>query len=66
MTILDAAKKEQAHLLPWFLPDGRRFLYVTTPPTMVYVGSLDSEERTPLLASESMAIYAMDTCFLIR
>ncbi len=58
MTTVDAAKKEQAHSLPWFLPDGRRFLYVTTPPTTVYVGSLDSEERTPLLASESRAIYA--------
>ena len=53
VTTLDAAKKEQAHRWPWFLPDGRRFLYVATPPTTVYVGSLDSEERTPLFASES-------------
>ena len=58
VTTLDAAKKEQAHRWPWFLPDGRRFLYVATPPTTVYVGSLDSEERTPLFASESKAIYA--------
>ena len=53
VTTLDAAKKEQGHRGPWFLPDGRRFLYVATPPTTVYVGSLDSEERTPLFASDS-------------
>ena len=58
VTTLDAAKKEQGHRGPWFLPDGRRFLYVATPPTTVYVGSLDSEERPPLFASESQAIYA--------
>jgi Tol biopolymer transport system component len=58
VTTLDAAKKEQGHRGPWFLPDGRRFLYVATPPITVYVGSLDSEERTPLFASDSQAIYA--------
>jgi Tol biopolymer transport system component len=58
VTTLDAAKKEQGHRGPWFLPDGRRFLYVATPQTTIYVGSLDSEERTPLFASESQAIYA--------
>ncbi len=58
VTTLDAAKKEKAHRWPWFLPDGRRFLYVATPPTTIYVGSLDAPERTPLFASESQAIYA--------
>jgi Tol biopolymer transport system component len=58
VTTLDAAKKEQSHRWPWFLPDGRRFLYMATPQTTVYVGSLDAEERTPLLASESKVIYA--------
>ena len=66
MTTLDAAKKEQAHLWPWFLPDGRRFLYMATPPTTVYVGSLDSEERTPLFASDSKAIYADRYLLFIR
>ncbi len=50
VTTLDVARKEQAHRWPWFLPDGRRFLYVATPPATVYVGSLDSDERTPLFA----------------
>jgi serine/threonine protein kinase len=58
VTTLDAVKKEQSHRWPWFLPDGRHFLYVATAPNTVYVGSLDSEERTPLLASESKAVYA--------
>ena len=66
VTTLDGAKKEQSHRVPWFLPDGRRFLYVATPPTTVYVGSLDAEERTPLLASESQAIYADRYLLFVR
>ena len=66
VTTLDGAKKEPSHRWPWFLPDGRRFLYVATPPTTVYVGSLDPEERTPLLASESKAIYAEGYLLFMR
>ena len=47
---------------PYFLPDGRHFLYLawSIQPSnrAVYVGSLDSMERTRLLAVESMAAYA--------
>jgi Tol biopolymer transport system component len=66
VTTLDAAKKERAHLSPWFLPDGRRFLYVAMAPTTVYVGSLDAAERIPLLASDSKAIYADGYLLFIR
>ena len=50
---------------PWalaFLPDGRRFLYFAASSqqaeSAVYVGSLDSSERTRLFASEARAVYA--------
>jgi eukaryotic-like serine/threonine-protein kinase len=51
---------------PWFLPDGRHFLYATTAPTKIYVGSLDSQERVELLASDSKAIYAARHLLFVR
>ena len=29
VTTLDAGAKETSHTLPWFLPDGRRLLFLT-------------------------------------
>jgi hypothetical protein len=59
---LDASLGETEHLAPYFLPDGRRFLYLAvssdTKNSAVYVGSLDSAERTRLFDSESKAVYA--------
>jgi hypothetical protein len=31
LTTLDAEKKEGAHIWPQFLPDGRHFIYISTP-----------------------------------
>jgi len=51
LTTLDSSRSEIQHVLPWFLPDGRHFIYVrrsSTPENSgVYVGSLDarSEEQ---------------------
>jgi Tol biopolymer transport system component len=49
---------QSGHRRPYFLPDGRHFLYRTlgTSPGIV-VGSLDSDEATPLLPSDAQAIY---------
>src|SRR4029453_18169956 len=58
VTPLNSGGKEVSEMWPWFLPDGRHFLYATTAPTKIYVGSLDSQERVELLASDSKAIYA--------
>jgi Tol biopolymer transport system component len=62
ITELDASRQETEHLAPDFLPDGRRyvFLAVSSQPgeSAIYVGSLDSKERTRLFASESRAVYA--------
>jgi serine/threonine protein kinase len=43
------AKEENGHGRPRFLPDGRHFFYSTYGVIKVYVGSLDSPERTLLL-----------------
>src|SRR5262249_3801933 len=52
VTSLDTKAGETAHVYPFFLPDGRHFLYLSQAsggvPHGVYIGSLDSAERTRL------------------
>jgi hypothetical protein len=68
VTALDSSQRETAHLWPFFLPDGRHFLYLAWSTQIsnraVWVGSLDSKEKKRLLATESMAVYA-DPGYLI-
>ena len=49
ITQLDQSRQEVSHRHPYFLPDGRHFLYVAPTAgredTRIYVGSLDSKER---------------------
>ena len=57
------APGERAHVWPYFLPDGRHFLYravgLSRERSATYIGSLDSTETTRILdASASAAIYA--------
>src|SRR5208282_4794376 len=59
VTSLDAARQETFHASPFFLPDGRHFLYLrisSTPENSgVFVGSLDwkpaEQPRKPLVAT---------------
>ena len=57
VTHLDPMKNEARHMLPQFLPGGRRFLYVAAADRMgysvLYAASLDSPERTALMNVES-------------
>ena len=61
ITSLDQSQQETEHLAPYFLPDGHHYLYlaVSSQPaaSAIYVGLLDSKERTRLFASDSRAIY---------
>jgi serine/threonine protein kinase/Tol biopolymer transport system component len=65
-TTLDEAAGETQHWAPFFLPDGRHFLFFAAgsrdrgpdDPNGVYVGSLDSNERTQILPGGSNAKYA--------
>jgi Tol biopolymer transport system component len=47
LTVLDSTRKEEFHMLPTFLPDGRHFVYLRIAPgaaenSGVFVGTLDS------------------------
>jgi eukaryotic-like serine/threonine-protein kinase len=57
----------ESHSAPFFLPDGRHFLYFAVPSRTVYVGSLDSKSTTPLtLAADTGAIYAGGYLLFVR
>jgi Tol biopolymer transport system component len=62
VTALAPALAETSHTFPWFLPDGRHFLYtaVSTDPekNALYVGDLDSKSRRRILAANSQATYS--------
>ena len=53
ITTLDRERGELGHQWPWFLPDGRHFVFLVragAPSTPgIYVGSLDSGERVRLI-----------------
>ncbi|MDO8677088.1 MAG: protein kinase [Acidobacteriota bacterium] len=56
VTTLDPAHGETNHLWPQFLPDGRHYLYVVggRDNSGLYVGSMDSKDRTLLLDVERL------------
>lgn len=59
LTSLDPSAGETEHLGPSFLPDGRHFLYTAiSDESALYVGSLDSPQRTRLFAADGKALYA--------
>ncbi len=55
-------KEESGQYWPQFLPDGRRFLYTAWTQEAgrraIFTGSLDSKERTRVMAAEGNASYA--------
>ena len=62
VTTLDSTRHETAHRFPWFLPDGRHFLYVILPGGsrgfQVRVGSIDGGKDRPILTADSAPVYA--------
>jgi len=60
VTMVDSAS-EILHVAPWFLPDGRHFLYFTISSkgkSAVYAGDLDSKTRRLVLEGDTNAVYA--------
>jgi len=61
-TTLDPSRREQNHVWPQFLPDGRHFVYLATSSQGVSiginVGSLDSKETKRILEADSNGVYA--------
>ena len=56
------SEKEEAHRWPWFLPDGKHFVFLgdanTTEDHHVRIGSLDSQETQILFGAISRIVYA--------
>lgn len=73
-TTLDLARHETAHRYPFFLPDGRRFLYLAInvsgnsrdPANRIWVGSLDGAPPRPLIPANFGAQYADGYLLFIR
>jgi eukaryotic-like serine/threonine-protein kinase len=74
VTRLNAARKERSHQWPYFLPDGRHFLYLGGDPyappesgiNRIFVASLDSKESKFLVKSNSGAAYASGYLLFLR
>ncbi|HEU5182014.1 MAG TPA: protein kinase [Candidatus Polarisedimenticolia bacterium] len=64
VTRLDPARGESSHRWPFFLPDGKHFLYLVASfagpreKTGIYVRSLDSNEEKFLVSTNSSLAYA--------
>ena len=65
--------KDQSHRFPWFLPDGKHFLYLvpaatSTEPNVVKVGSLDKPDHSGVKVadSESSVAYAQGHLLYLR
>jgi Tol biopolymer transport system component len=62
LTTVDSTRNEIEHIWPYFLPDGRHFLFLArnaqSENSAIYVGTLDSKETTRLLQAHSSMAYA--------
>jgi hypothetical protein len=66
---LDAAAGETQHAMPFFLPDGRHFLFTAyqgIAPMALYAGSLDSAERVKVLDEVAGAQYSDDAIVFVK
>ncbi len=73
-TTLDAARAETTHRWVSFLPDGRHFLYMAgshstgtkSESNAIFLGALDSTEKTLLLQARSNVVYASGHLLYMR
>ena len=74
VTKLDATRGETAHRYPFFLPDGKHFLYLALnlsgnsrdPANRIWVGSVDGSPAKPLIPANFNAQYADGQLLFIR
>jgi Tol biopolymer transport system component len=74
LTTQDPAQNETTHRWPWFLPDGRHFIYLAgstfTPressSNSIMMGSLDSKETKVILHTHYQAFYASGQLLFLR
>jgi Tol biopolymer transport system component len=62
LTTIDSSHGELGHMLPWFLPDGRHFLFITRSAKPadngIYLATLDGGPRKHLMASAQTFVFA--------
>ena len=71
VTTFDPATAETSHRWPRFLPDGKRFLFMSRRPKppgrlMVEAGSVDGGKRTRLVESSTGGVYARGRLYFVR
>ena len=72
VTAFDAAQRDVTHRWPFFLPDGRHFLYLASPvgledpANVICVGSLDQKMRKPVIPASSQPLYADGKILFVR
>ncbi|HEV8608686.1 MAG TPA: protein kinase [Thermoanaerobaculia bacterium] len=74
VTSFDASRRETTHRWPFFLPDGRHFLYLSGSHSTgaeseldaIFVGSLDGEKPKLLVNARSNAAYAAGHLLFVR
>ena len=71
-TVLDK-EKHTTHRWPWFLPDGKHFIFLATSHTAgnpeydgIYFGSVDSTQSHMVVASDSGRNTRQAICFIMR
>jgi Tol biopolymer transport system component len=72
VTVLDASKHD-SHRWPYFLPDGKHFLYlaiihanVNHPNDGIYIASVDGKESHPVMADFTNVAYAAGRLLFVR
>lgn len=70
-TKLDLADGENSHRWPYFLPDGKHFLFWArnsrgTLEHAIFIGTVGSLDARPLIKSESMAVYVSGYLLFMR
>jgi hypothetical protein len=68
---LDASLGQKSHRWPFFLPDGKHFIFWarssrSDPVSMLYIGELGKLDSKPLMKSETMAEYASGRLLFLR
>jgi serine/threonine protein kinase len=63
--------KENSHRWPWFLPDGKHFLFTAVFASAenrfeIRIGSLDSPETRTLMEADSNAVYSLGHLLFLR
>jgi Tol biopolymer transport system component/tRNA A-37 threonylcarbamoyl transferase component Bud32 len=69
-TVMDVAEGAVSHRWPWFLPDGKHFVYASlrqgTNGMVLQVGALDSRERELIGQADSDAVYSSGYLLFLR